>query len=229
MTMAKGRCESEPMPCDVAAGSRPRVATSMVIIMGRRRRTAPSMAASSMVWPRTRIWLMYSSMMTPIFDRDAEEGEEADAGGDAEVGPGEEQRGEAAHRRHGDGDEDEQGPLTGVEHGVEQHKDDDEGDREHDHQPAGGALLAGILSGPVDLVADGQGDLCVDFVDGLFDGGAKVSSAHAVFDGDVALAGLAVDLLGAVLGLDGSELGEGDALAGHSGCGICQERSQTLP
>ncbi len=65
MTMANGRCESEPMPCDVAAGSRPRVATSMVIIMGRRRRTAPSMAASSMEWPRTRIWLMYSSMMTP--------------------------------------------------------------------------------------------------------------------------------------------------------------------
>ena len=37
MTMAKGRWESEPMPCEVAAGSRPSVATSMVIMMGRRR------------------------------------------------------------------------------------------------------------------------------------------------------------------------------------------------
>ena len=36
MTMAKGRCESEPMPCDIAAGSRPSVATSMVIMMGRK-------------------------------------------------------------------------------------------------------------------------------------------------------------------------------------------------
>ena len=35
MTIAKGRCESEPMPCDRAAGSSPRVATSMVIMMGR--------------------------------------------------------------------------------------------------------------------------------------------------------------------------------------------------
>ncbi len=35
ITMAKGRCESEPMACDSAAGSRPSVATSMVIMMGR--------------------------------------------------------------------------------------------------------------------------------------------------------------------------------------------------
>jgi hypothetical protein len=31
MTIAKGRCESEPIPCDMAAGSNPRVAISMVI------------------------------------------------------------------------------------------------------------------------------------------------------------------------------------------------------
>lgn len=46
MTIAKGRCESEPIACDVAAGSRPRVATNIVIMIGRRRRTAPSTAAS---------------------------------------------------------------------------------------------------------------------------------------------------------------------------------------
>jgi hypothetical protein len=47
MTMANGRCESEPMACDIAAGSSPRVATSIVIMMGRSRRTAPSIAAPS--------------------------------------------------------------------------------------------------------------------------------------------------------------------------------------
>src|ERR1035441_8110632 len=168
MTMAKGRCESEPMPCDKAAGSRPRVATSMVIMMGRSRRTAPSMAASSMVCPRTRIWLMYSSMMTPVSTETpkrarkptpvetlklvcerssatrppmgametvsrissahfpdlnimyrSEEGEEADAGGDAEVGMREEQRDQASDGRHGDGKQDQQRPLSGFEHHVQ--------------------------------------------------------------------------------------------------------------
>jgi hypothetical protein len=37
------------------------------------------------------------------------------------------------------------------------------------------------------------------------DGGTEVAAAHAVLDGDVSLAGLAVDLLGAVLGLDRGE------------------------
>ena len=66
MTMANGRCESEPMPCDIAAGSSPSVATSMVIMIGTQPSTAPSIGASSMEWPRTRSWLMYSSMMTPV-------------------------------------------------------------------------------------------------------------------------------------------------------------------
>ena len=35
------------MACDMAAGSRPKVATNMVIMMGRNRRTAPSIADSS--------------------------------------------------------------------------------------------------------------------------------------------------------------------------------------
>ncbi len=66
ITIAKGRCESEPMSCDIAAGSRPSVATSIVIMMGRRRREAPSLAASRVGIPRVRSWLMYSIMITPI-------------------------------------------------------------------------------------------------------------------------------------------------------------------
>ena len=80
-------------------------------------------------------------------------------------------------------------------------------------QAVGRALLAFILSGPVDLVSRGQFDLIVDLADGLFDGRAEVAIAHTVLDGDVALAGFAVDLLGAVLGPDGGQLGERDAFA----------------
>ena len=64
--MAKGRCESDPILWDSAAGSKPSVATSIVIMMGRSRNTAPSMADSSMDEPRARRWLMYSSMITPV-------------------------------------------------------------------------------------------------------------------------------------------------------------------
>src|SRR5260370_10167524 len=34
ITIAKGRCESEPMPCESAAGSNPRVATSIAAHRG---------------------------------------------------------------------------------------------------------------------------------------------------------------------------------------------------
>jgi hypothetical protein len=52
ITIANGRCESEPMSCDSAAGSNPSVATSIVIMMGRSLKTAPSTAESAIVWPR---------------------------------------------------------------------------------------------------------------------------------------------------------------------------------
>src|SRR5579863_408215 len=75
MTMANGRWESEPMAWERAAGSRPRVATSIVIMIGRSLNTAPSTAASrmrcsldsSMPRRRERSWLMYSSMITPVW------------------------------------------------------------------------------------------------------------------------------------------------------------------
>ena len=49
-----------------AAGIRPSVATSMVIMMGRSRRLRPRWRHLRTVYPRTRSWLMYSSMMTPV-------------------------------------------------------------------------------------------------------------------------------------------------------------------
>ena len=58
MTMAKGRCESDPMPCEKAAGSRPRQATSAVIMMGRRRTIEASKVALAISCPSSRSLLM---------------------------------------------------------------------------------------------------------------------------------------------------------------------------
>src|SRR6202044_2827191 len=66
ITIANGRCESEPIACERAAGSSPRVATSIVIMMGRSLSTAPSTAAFSIEYLRARSWLVYSSIMTPV-------------------------------------------------------------------------------------------------------------------------------------------------------------------
>ena len=97
ITMAKGRCESEPMPCDVAAGNRPSVATSMVIMMGRRLRTAPSLR-------RVRDRVAAGAQLVDVLhhddaglDRNAEQGQESDARGDAEVRAGEIESDDAAN------------------------------------------------------------------------------------------------------------------------------------
>ena len=66
ITIANGRCESEPMPCDVAAGSKPKRRHQH----GHHDRAEPQhrafLAASTIVWPRARNWLMYSTMITPV-------------------------------------------------------------------------------------------------------------------------------------------------------------------
>ena len=111
MTMAKGRCESEPMPCEVAAGSRPSVATSMVIMMGRRRSTAPSTADFF-------DGVAADAQLVDVFEhddaglhRDAEERQKADAGGDAEVGMRKQESEQSADRRHGHVDQDQHAHL----------------------------------------------------------------------------------------------------------------------
>ena len=85
MTIAKGRCESEPMPRDSAAGSNPKLATSMVIMIGRSRRTDPSRAASSDRKPtRTKLVDILQQNHAGL-NRYAEERQKADARGNAEV------------------------------------------------------------------------------------------------------------------------------------------------
>ena len=93
------------------------------------------------------------------------------------------------------------------------------GDRKHQHEPPRRALLALVLAGPIDLVARGQLHLFVDLSNRLFDGAAEIAVANAVLDGNIALTALAVDLFGAVFGLDRGELGERDALAAEGRAG----------
>ena len=66
MTTAKGRCVSEPMPCESAAGSKPRPAIKAVIRMGRKRTTAPSKMASATVYPSKIRCLICSTIITPF-------------------------------------------------------------------------------------------------------------------------------------------------------------------
>ena len=199
MTMAKGRCESEPMPCDSAAGSRPSVATSMVIMMGRRRSTAPSMAASSIEWPRARSWLMYSSMMTPVCTETPNSARKPDAGRHAEMGVGDQQRQQAAERRHGHVGQHQHRPLERVEHGVEDHEDHQDRDG-HDHHQAGVASASGFRIRRPNRCGSLSGSFTCwpTLRDGFFHRAAQVAPAHAVLDGHVARVAFAVDLRRAV-------------------------------
>jgi hypothetical protein len=144
-------------------------------------------------------------------DGDAEEGEEADAGGDAEVGAAKEQGEQAAHRSDRHVAEDEERPLERAEHAIQDHEDKQNGDGEDELKAARAALLALVFAGPIEVIADGKLDLLVDLVDGFADGAAKVATADAVLDGDVAGATFAIDFFGTILDLDLGELSEGDA------------------
>ena len=89
--MANGRCESDPMSCDMAAGSRPSVATSMVIMMGRKPEGGTFSGRFAHRHPAGAQLVDVLDHDHADFDRDADQGEEAEAGRHAEVRSGEQQ------------------------------------------------------------------------------------------------------------------------------------------
>ena len=111
--------------------------------------------------------------------------------------------------------QDEHGPLVRAEHGVEDEENDQNGDGNDEGHALVGALLARVFAGPLQVIAGGQLHVVLDLVDGFFDRRSQVAAAHGVLDGDVALACLAIDLLGAVVGGDLGELRQRDTLAGR--------------
>src|SRR5579864_3235235 len=66
------------------------------------------------------------------------------------------------------------------------------------------------------MIAFRQLHFVTDFVDSLTDGAAEITSAHAVFDGNVTLVAFAIDRGGAVVKCDLAELSQRDALSGRS-------------
>ena len=66
ITQAKGRCVSEPMPVERAAGNSPRPAINAVIRIGRKRSTAPSTIALFTGSPSLIKEVTCSSMTTPF-------------------------------------------------------------------------------------------------------------------------------------------------------------------
>src|ERR1700679_2282653 len=130
--------------------------------------------------------------------RDTEEGEEADAGGDAEVIAGEIQGSQAADRGDGYVGKHQQGPLEGAEHAVEDHEDEKDGDGKNHHETTGAALLAGVLAGPVEVIAGGKLYLLIYFVDGFTHRAAEVAAAHAVLDSYKSAATFTIDFFGTV-------------------------------
>src|SRR6266851_10048468 len=138
MTMANGRCESEPISCERAAGKSPSVATSMVIMMGRRRSSAPSLAACRGSMPRVHA---AGAELVDVLDHDdadfdgnTGQREEAEAGGHGEMRAGGEQREHAAEGRERDYGEDEANPFPGVEHRVQDESHEQQRNRHDDRQ-----------------------------------------------------------------------------------------------
>src|SRR5579863_5119350 len=144
----------------------------------------------------------------------AEQRQESDTGGDAEVGAGEQEGDQAADGRDRDIRHDQGRPFHRLEHGVEDDEDDQNGDGQHDQQARVGPLLAGVFALPFEVISGGQLHLLADFGDGFFDGAAQVAAADAVFDGDVALVSLPVNFRAAVGNLNLAELRQRHELAG---------------
>ena len=144
---------------------------------------------------------MYSSIMTPVCTETPNSARKPTPEETLKLVCVDQKSEQTADGRHGNVDENEDRPLAGVEHGVKNDEDSDDGDGQHKHQPARGALLALVLAGPVDLVARWQLNLIVYLYDRLFDGAAQIAVAHAVLDGDIALATLPVHLFCTIFSL----------------------------
>ena len=83
-------------------------------------------------------------------------------------------------------------------------------------QPALRTFLAFVFPGPIEVCSLPAASPASHLGHGFFDGAAKVTATHAVFDGDIAGIGLTVDFRSAVEGIDVGDLRQGNALSGGS-------------
>ena len=128
ITMAKGRWESEPMPRERAAGKQAE--------RGDEHGHHDGAQAQHGAFDRGIFdGVAAGAQLVDVFEHDdaglhgdAEQRQESDAGGNAEMRAGEKQRQQAAERGHGDVGENQPRPFRGAEHGVENHENYQQGD-----------------------------------------------------------------------------------------------------
>ena len=126
------------------------MATSIVIMIGRSRRTAPSTAASTTESPRARNWLMYSTMITPICTETPNRARKPMPEETLKWVPVNSSAKQPADRRHDHVHQNQAGPLDDWNMRVEDHEDQQDRDRDDDRQARLATLLAFVLAGPVD-------------------------------------------------------------------------------
>ena len=181
----------------------------MVIMMGRRRRTAPSIAASTMCvssgsstmpFLRARSWLMYSSMMTPVCTETpkrarkptAEETEKLVWVRNSANGPPmeaimTEARIRRAHLK-------ERNIVVSRIRKMPKNRDGDD-----DGHPFICALLTLVFAGPLEVIAGRQLHVVIYLANRLFHSRTEIAAAYGVLDGNVALSALSIDFFGAII------------------------------
>ena len=100
----------------------------------------------------------------------------------------EKQSNKAANGRNGYVGQDQHSPFKGAEHCIEDHEDDHDRDGQDEHQAPRTALLAFVLTGPIQFVTRGQLHLRVNFF--LWHAGTYVFIGGAAVSVFAALSGL---------------------------------------
>ncbi len=154
MTMAKGRWESEPIARERAAGSKAEDGDQH----GHHDRAqAQHGAFDGGIFDRVAADAELINVFEHDhagFHRDAEERKESNAGRNAQMRAGDQQRQKATDRRDGHVGENQASPFRRAEHGVENNENHQQRDRDDNRQALLRALLAFVFAGPIDVVAD---------------------------------------------------------------------------
>src|SRR4029077_14352220 len=133
--------------------------------------------------------------------------------GNAEVCPSHQKGNDAADGRDRDVSHNQHRPFERFEHRVKNDEDDEDGNRQYDEQPRVGPLLTGVFSLPFEVIAGRQFHLASHLVDRFFYRAPKLAAAHAIFDRDIALVALSIDLRTTISHLNLTELRERDTFS----------------
>ena len=135
ITQASGCCTCEPMPVEIAAGTRPMQADKPVMKICRMRVWAASMMASSLAKALVQVAADVGDQQDTVHRRDAEQRDESDGRRHAGVQPEQIESENAAADRERNARQREQAVAHGIEQAVEQHHDQQQAERHDDREP----------------------------------------------------------------------------------------------